>query len=171
MNSDNEMYCPSCGQVNYKTNYRCTNCGELLHKTQIQEPKSESGQIDLSKKEKASEGEDPFEDNESGFIDPFAPKKQQQSGGQQYQNRQQNQSRTPIKPDNNLAGAILVTIFCCLPFGIVSIVYAAQVDSYWRTGQYENAENSANQSRTWMWVSFGLGLVAVLIWFLANVAG
>ena len=29
---------------------------------------------------------------------------------------------------NHLVWAILVTIFCCLPFGIVSIVYAAQVN-------------------------------------------
>ena len=29
---------------------------------------------------------------------------------------------------NNMVWAILTTLFCCLPFGIVSIVYAAQVD-------------------------------------------
>ena len=31
-------------------------------------------------------------------------------------------------PPNNLVWAILSTLFCCLPLGIVSIVYAAQVN-------------------------------------------
>jgi hypothetical protein len=30
---------------------------------------------------------------------------------------------------NHLVWAILTTIFCCLPFGIVAIVYAAQVNT------------------------------------------
>ena len=36
-------------------------------------------------------------------------------------------ARQPYIP-NYLVQAILVTIFCCLPLGIVSIVYAAQVN-------------------------------------------
>ena len=37
-------------------------------------------------------------------------------------------STIPEQIPNYLVQAILVTIFCCLPFGIVSIVYAAQVN-------------------------------------------
>ena len=37
------------------------------------------------------------------------------------------QSSQPDVP-NYLVPAILTTVFCCLPFGIVSIVYAAQVN-------------------------------------------
>lgn len=32
------------------------------------------------------------------------------------------------KADNNMIWAILCTLFCCLPFGIVSIINAAKVD-------------------------------------------
>ena len=42
-----------------------------------------------------------------------------------------------IRPDavpNYLAQAILVTLFCCLPFGIVAIVYAAQVNGRLQAG-------------------------------------
>lgn len=35
------------------------------------------------------------------------------------------------KPDNNLVWGILVTILCCLPFGIVSIIKASSVDNLW----------------------------------------
>ena len=31
----------------------------------------------------------------------------------------------PVRPDNYLVVAILTTICCCMPFGIVSIVYAS----------------------------------------------
>jgi hypothetical protein len=72
--------------------------------------------------------------------------------------------RRPPSINNYLAPAILCTLFCCLPFGIVAIVNAAQVNSKLSAGDYEGAEASANQAKTWCWVSFGLGLVGVLIY-------
>lgn len=43
------------------------------------------------------------------------------------------------KPDNNLVWAILSTFLCCMPFGIVSIVFAAQVDGKYAMGDYAGA--------------------------------
>ena len=37
---------------------------------------------------------------------------------------------------NYLVQAILTTLFCCLPFGIVAIVYAAQVNTKIEAGDY-----------------------------------
>jgi interferon-induced transmembrane protein len=65
----------------------------------------------------------------------------------------------PVKPDNNLVGAILSTLCCCLPFGIVSIVYAAQVNAKYSGGDYDGAEDSARKSRTWMWWGIGIGVL------------
>lgn len=45
----------------------------------------------------------------------------------------------PPKPENYLVWAILSTVCCCLPFGLVSIVYAAKVDSLYTSKQYEAA--------------------------------
>ena len=53
------------------------------------------------------------------------------------------------KPKSNLVSAILVTLFCCLPFGIVSIVYAAQVDSKWNAGDWRGAEQSSRLAKNW----------------------
>ena len=58
---------------------------------------------------------------------------------------------------NYLVQAILVTVFCCLPFGIVAIVYAAQVNGKLASGDYTGAVNTSRTAKTWCWVSFGGG--------------
>lgn len=67
------------------------------------------------------------------------------------------------KPNNYLVWAILGTIFCCLPFGIVSIVYASKVDGLWLAGNYFAATEAARKAKTWFWWSFGIGLTANII--------
>lgn len=70
-----------------------------------------------------------------------------------------------------LAQAILVTLFCCVPFGIVSIVYAAQVNGKLASGDYAGAVEISKKARTWCWLSFGIGLVAVVIWLFFVIIG
>lgn len=67
------------------------------------------------------------------------------------------------KPDNFMVWAILSTIFCCLPFGIASIVNASKVDGLWASGDYNGANEAARKARTWFWWAFGLGAVVVII--------
>jgi hypothetical protein len=66
-----------------------------------------------------------------------------------------------IKPDNWLVWSILSTIFCCLPFGIVSIIYAAKVNSLWRSGDKNGAITAADNAKKWFWWSVG---VAAFCW-------
>lgn len=68
-----------------------------------------------------------------------------------------------MKPSNNLVGAILSTIFCCLPLGIVSIVYASQVDSQWYAGNQQAACELAAKSKKWMWIGV---IASVVVWVL-----
>jgi len=72
---------------------------------------------------------------------------------------------------NYLVHSILVTLFCCLPFGIVAIIYASQVNSKLIAGDYAGAVQASNNAKTWCWVSFGLGLVGVIIWLILIFAG
>ncbi|GGA87414.1 hypothetical protein GCM10011521_27290 [Arenimonas soli] len=74
-----------------------------------------------------------------------------------------NAPRAPIA--NNLVWAILVTLFCCLPGGIVAIVYAAQVDGKAAAGDYAGAQQSADNAKLWCWISLGVGLFAIVAWF------
>ncbi|MDZ7288329.1 MAG: CD225/dispanin family protein [candidate division KSB1 bacterium] len=72
---------------------------------------------------------------------------------------------------NYLVQAILTTLFCCLPFGIVAIVYAAQVNSKLTAGNYAGAVEASNKAKTWCWVSFGVGLGVGLIYLLIFIGG
>jgi len=65
---------------------------------------------------------------------------------------------------NYLVQAILVTIFCCLPLGIVSIVFAAQVNGKLAAGDYYGAADSSNRAKMWCWWSFGLGLGFMILY-------
>jgi hypothetical protein len=80
-------------------------------------------------------------------------------------------SPTQSPPPNYLVWAIVTTILCCLPFGIVSIVYAAQVNSKWQTGDYEGAKLASKNAKTWAWVAFAVGIAAGLIWSLMVMVG
>jgi hypothetical protein len=68
------------------------------------------------------------------------------------------------KVPSYLAPAILCTIFCCLPFGIPAIVFAAQVNTKLAAGDAVGAQEASRKARTWCWVSFWLGLMPAAIW-------
>ena len=72
---------------------------------------------------------------------------------------------TPTK--NWLVEAILVTIFCCLPFGIVGIVNAAQVNSRMSAGDYLGAERASREAGKWTKIGFFIGIAGVVIYFIA----
>jgi hypothetical protein len=64
---------------------------------------------------------------------------------------------------NYLVQAILVTVCCCMPFGIPAIVFAAQVNTKLGRGDVLGAQESSRKAKMWCWVAFWLGLVANLI--------
>lgn len=79
----------------------------------------------------------------------------------------------PPKPDSWMWLAICSTLLCCLPLGIVSIIYASQVDSSYNRGDYQGAKQNADKAKTWGWVAVGAGLLAgifYLIYFFIIVA-
>ena len=58
------------------------------------------------------------------------------------------QQTTPTT-QQHLLFAILTTLFCCLPFGIVAIVKAASVSSKYQSGDYEGAVQASNDAKKW----------------------
>ena len=82
-----------------------------------------------------------------------------QGGMQTSYDSQSSQADVP----NYLVQAILTTVFCCLPLGIVSIVYAAQVNGKVAAGDRAGALESSRNARLWAWISFGAGLVLVVL--------
>lgn len=74
-------------------------------------------------------------------------------------------------PPNYLIPAILVTIFCCLPGGIVSIIYATQVNNKFQAGDIAGAEAASKSAKMWTMISAGVGLVVIVIVVILNVMG
>lgn len=70
----------------------------------------------------------------------------------------------PGPPNNYLVWAILTTLFCCLPLGIVSIVKSSQVNSLWALGQHEAANKAAEDAKKFaLWAAIA-GVVIVVLY-------
>ena len=80
-------------------------------------------------------------------------------------------SDKPKKPDNFLVWSILSTILCCLPLGIVAIVYSSKVDTLYSAGQYAEAEDAAKKAKTYTLIGAGVGLLVALIYILLIAVG
>ena len=72
----------------------------------------------------------------------------------------------PQQPKNWLAESILVTLLCCLPFGIVGIVNAASVSSKYASGDYEGSLRASQEAAKWTKIGFWVGLGVVALYFL-----
>lgn len=86
------------------------------------------------------------------------------------QNFQQQPMLTP--PKNWLVESILVTLFCCLPLGIVGIVNASSVSSKFAAGDYNGALEASKNAAKWTKIGFFVGLgIAILYVILIVVVG
>jgi hypothetical protein len=68
-------------------------------------------------------------------------------------------------PKNYLVFAILSTILCCLPLGIVSIVFAAQVNSKWAAGDAAGAQAASDKAKRFAIIAAVVGLVVNVLYF------
>ena len=66
---------------------------------------------------------------------------------------------------NYLIPAILCTIFCCLPFGVAGILFAAQANSKAQQGDLNGAGVAASRAKLMCILSFVLGLLTLVYWF------
>jgi magnesium-transporting ATPase (P-type) len=64
-----------------------------------------------------------------------------------------------------LVWSILATIFCCLPGGVVAIIYSAMVSSKLSRGDYAGAVSASRNAKIWCWVSFVVGIVVQILFF------
>lgn len=103
---------------------------------------------------------------------------QQPYGGQQY--GQPGYGQPPYgqpyghpvgsPPPNYLVWAILTTVLCCLPLGIASIVFAAQVNGKYAAGDYTGALESSRKAKMFAIWSAVAGVVVIVLYVIAIVA-
>ncbi len=69
-------------------------------------------------------------------------------------------------PKNWLVESILVTFFCCMPFGLVGLVHASQVETRFALGDVAGAERAAIEARRWTIVAMWVGISVITLYFL-----
>lgn len=70
---------------------------------------------------------------------------------------------TKQKPESYLIWAILSTLLCCLPLGIVSVLKANQVDNLWLNGRYDEAVAASETAKKWVIITAVVGLASQVI--------
>ena len=77
-------------------------------------------------------------------------------------------SSTPTNVPNYLIPAIIATLLCCLPLGVVSIIFATQVNGKVAAGDMEGALAASKKAKTFMFIAVGGGvvcwIVGILLW-------
>lgn len=75
------------------------------------------------------------------------------------------------RPSDNgpLIRAILVTLCCCLPCGVVGIVYACKAEGCAKAGDWAGMAQMRQRSKTWTLVGFIGGLIIQVLGVLAQV--
>ena len=78
--------------------------------------------------------------------------------------QQPNNQQMPPQPDNYLVWAILVTVLCCLPFGVASIIYSVKVGSLYAQGDYNGAVDASQKAKKFAMIGGIGGLVFIIVY-------
>lgn len=93
---------------------------------------------------------------------PQPPQPRQQYG---YSQQPYQQPMGPM-PDTHMVGAILITLFCCVPFGVVAIIKASQVSSCYSRGDYGGAVQSSNEAKKWIIWGIVSNFIIILLYLM-----
>lgn len=72
---------------------------------------------------------------------------------------------------NYLWQSIVATVLCCMPFGVVGIVFAAKVDGLVARGDIAGAQAAASSAKTWTNVAVGCGGLVVVLYIILIAVG
>jgi len=135
--------CPNCGTSNLDNTSICVNCGR---------PLSASGAVPPP----------PAPAPQASYTPPPPP-----PGS--YPGSSFGTQPPPVQQiPNYLWQSIVVTLCCCLPFGIVAIIFAAQVNDKLRRGDVAGALQSSKQAKMWCLIGAGIGLLVAIIYGLVG---
>ncbi len=69
---------------------------------------------------------------------------------------------------NYLWQSIVVTLCCCLPLGVVGIIFAAQVNSKLAQGDVAGAQYASEKAKMFTLIGFIVGLVLIVLSLIFN---
>mgnify|MGYP000000016493 FL=1 len=67
-------------------------------------------------------------------------------------------------PPTNLVWSILITLFCCLPFGLVAVYYSSRVERLYYNGDYAASLKASKRAEMWCIISLLCQVAATLIY-------
>ena len=67
---------------------------------------------------------------------------------------------------NYLVESILVIIFCCVPFGVVALVYACHVNTFLEMREFDRAKYASEKAKMWVWLGFVCGFIGIVLYAL-----
>ena len=70
-------------------------------------------------------------------------------------------SGAPASVPNYLVPAI-ISLFCCLPLGIVGVIFAAQVNGKVAAGDTAGALDAAKKAKMFSFIAIGLGILGIV---------
>ena len=76
-----------------------------------------------------------------------------------------------VKPKDYLVESILVTLFCCMVFGILGIVYSVQANSAFSSGNITAANEFSAKAKKWVTYGFWCGIAVVGIYAILALMG
>ena len=145
------MKCSFCGNEVEKGMKYCPLCG-----AEVKEETPENQTPEMENHDEPNNGYS-YGQNNSNPNGSFNYGGQSGNGYSQFNNG---------RPEKQISGtpyiifSILVTLCCCLPLGIVSIVYASKINSLQNAGDYEGAKAAAKKAKIFMIVGAVGGLIA-----------
>src|SRR3954466_10264734 len=95
-------------------------------------------------------------------IQPLPPPPPQAPYAQQYA------QQGPVV-ESYLVPSILVTVLCCLPFGIPAIIFASQVQEKLGRGDIAGAQQSSKNAKTWCIVAVVAPMVVGILYLILMV--
>ena len=70
-------------------------------------------------------------------------------------------SGAPASVPNYLVPAI-ISLFCCLPLGVVGVIFAAQVNGKVAAGDTAGALDAAKKAKMFSFIAIGLGILGIV---------
>jgi predicted secreted protein len=73
---------------------------------------------------------------------------------------------TPAASVPNYLVLAIISLFCCLPLGIVAVIFAAQVNGKVAAGDTAGALDASKKAKMFSYIAIGLGLAGIICYVL-----